>query len=217
MYYWDGQTWKSTLSPDGRFRWDGTAWTPVSSMAASPYWTGPPQREPTSWTRPLQYAVAGWYVWSILYTLAEPLWMGGMMSNVINQTFQRQQQLNPDVSPPPAALTDMISNMMSVGLWVSAVLYSAVFVVAVVAAWRRWTWAYYAILVLLGLTALLLPIQLVYVFMGPAVGAVAGVAMPAWVYALNFFTGLPAIALFAWMLVALIKRGPWAMRRPSAY
>jgi len=215
MYYWDGQTWKSTLSPDGRLRWDGNAWTPIGAMAASSYWTGRPQREPTSWTRPLQYAVAGWYVWSILYTLAEPLWMSGMMSNVMNQTFQRQQQLNPDVSPPPAALTDMIGNMMSVGLWISAILYSAVFVVAVVAAWRLWTWAYYAILVLLGLTAVIVPIQLVYVFMGPAMGALSGVAVPTWVYALDFFTGLPAIALFAWMLVALIKRGPWAMRRPS--
>ena len=188
-------------------------------MATMPYWAGPPRREPTSWTRPLQYAVAGWYVWSILYTLTEPLWMGGLMGNIINQSInqsiQRQQQINPDVSPPPAALTDMISNLATISLWISAVLYSAVFVVVLVAAWRRWTWAYYAVLVLLGLTSVLVPVQAVYFVAGPALSAASGVNLPTWVYALNFFSGLPAIALFVWMLVALIKRGPWAMRRPA--
>lgn len=215
MYYWDGQSWKSALSPDGRYRWDGSAWAPVSAMAAAPYWTGRPQREQTSWTRPLQYAVAGWYVWSILYTLAEPIWMGGMVGNVFNQAFQRQQQLNPDVSPPPAALTDMMTSMMTLGMWISAIIYSAIFVVAIVSAWRRWTWAYYVVLVLLGLTSILVPIQLVYIFVGPAMGAASGMSIPSWFYAVNFLTGLPAIALFVWMLIALIKRGPWAMRRPS--
>ena len=215
LYYWDGASWKSTLSPDGRHRWDGAAWTPLDSAAAAPYWTGRPQREPTSWTRPLQYAVGGWYVWSILYTLAEPVWMGGMMGNAFGHAFQRQSQLNPDVSPPPAALTDMVTSMFTVGLWISAVLYSVIFAVAIVSAWRRWVWAYYVLLVLLGLTTIIVPIQLVYVFVGPAMGAASGISIPSWIYVLNFFTGLPAIALFVWMLIALVKRGPWAMRRPS--
>ena len=217
MYYWDGQTWKSTLSPDGRFRWDGSAWTPAptSMGAVGPAYMARPQREATSWTRPLQYAVAGWYVWSILFTLAEPLWMGGVMSNAISQSFQRQQQLNPNVSPPPAAFTDFMTSVTTVSLWASVVVYSIVFAVIIVGAWKRWVWMYYVVLVLLGLSAILLPVDLFYVFAGSAIGGSSGLTVPSWVYPLSFLTGLPAVALFIWMLIALIKRGPWAMRRPA--
>jgi hypothetical protein len=215
MYYWDGQTWKTTLSPDGRFRWDGSRWTPVSSMMATPYGMAPlPQREPTSWTKPLQIAVGGWYVWSILYILAEPFWMGGMMSQILNQSLQRSQQANPDVSPPPAAFTDFMSSVMNASLWATVIIYSAVFAVVIVGAWKRWTWMYYVVLVLLGLTALLTPVQLVYVFLGGSISRLNGVALPSWIYLVNFLTGLPAVGLFVWMLIALLRRGPWATRRP---
>ena len=214
MYYWDGQGWKSTLSPDGRFRWDGSGWTPVSSTAITPYGVAGAAREPTSWTRPLQYAVAGWYVWSIIFTLAEPLYLGGMINQVMNQSFQRNQQLNPAASPP-AAFTDMMSSLVTFFLWATVIVYSAVFAVVIVGAWKRWIWMYYVVLVLLGLTTITLPIDLFYVFAGRAVGAASGMSTPAWLYPVSFATGLPAAAVFVWMLVALIKRGPWAMRRTS--
>ena len=217
MYFWDGQAWQSTLSADGRFRWDGSKWTPVSSMAATSYGlVAPPQREPTSWTRPIQYSVIGWYVWSIIWVLATPLLLGGMMSGIVNQSFQRQQRLNPEVSPPPAAFYDAMTSFASAALWVTAVLYSAAFVVIIVGAWKRWTWMYYVVLVLLGLTAILAPINLVSFFFGSAVSrAFGGLTTPSWVSGIAFITSLPAIALFVWMLVALIRRGPWAMRRPA--
>jgi hypothetical protein len=215
MYYWDGQAWRSTLSPDGRFRWDGSTWTPVSSMVVTPYGFVRPQREPTSWTRPLQLAVTGWYVWSIIFTLAEPLWMGGLMNGFLNQSMQRQQQVNPQFSPPPANFTDMMSSFMAVGMWVTVTVYAVVFVVIIVGAWQRWVWMYWVVLVLLGLTSIVVPIDLIYVFLGPVMSASAGLTMPSWLYPLQFITGLPAIGLFVWMLVALVKRGPWAMRRPA--
>src|SRR5256885_15350335 len=86
MYYWDGQTWKSTLSADGRFRWDVPAWTPAptSTGAVGPAYMARAQREPTSWTRPLQYAVAGWDVWAILFTLGEAPGMGAAQSDVVH-------------------------------------------------------------------------------------------------------------------------------------
>jgi hypothetical protein len=214
MYYWDGQAWKSTLSPDGRFRWDGSAWQPAGSMAVTPSgFAVRPQRESTSWTTPLQYAVIGWYVWSIIFTLSEPFWMGGMMSNIFSQTIQHQQQTNPEVSPPPAQFVTAMSNVMTFSLWGSAILYAAVFVVIIVGAWKRWVWMYYVVLVLLGLTALLVPVQVLNAFVAPSIGAAMGVTMPGWLYPLTIGTGLVAVGLFAWMLVALIKRGPWAMRR----
>lgn len=218
MYYWDGQAWRSTLSPDGRFRWDGAAWTPVSSLVATPYAFPQPQREPTSWTKPLQYGVIGWYVWSILFSLSRPFWEGPSISNVLQQSFQRQQQINPEVSPPPAELINAMSNSMTVGVWFAVVIYSAVFVVIIVGAWQRWVWMYYVVLVLLGLTGMLLPVQIVDAFIAPSVGAAMGVnlSVPSWLYPLVIGTGLLGAALFVWMLTALIKRGPWAMRRPAA-
>ena len=217
MYYWDGQTWRSTLSPDGRFRWDGSTWTPVSTTVATPYGFARPQREPTSWTKPLQLAVAGWYVWSILFTLAEPFWMGGMLNNVLNQSVQQQQQVNPNFSPPPAGFTDMMSNLMTVTVWGVVLVYSLVFALIIVGAWQRWVWMYWVVLVLLGLTAILVPVQLFDWFFVAATSSATRVGVPSWLYPVGFFTGLPATGLFIWMLVALIKRGPWAMRRPQFY
>ena len=217
MYYWDGQGWVSTLSPDGRHRWNGTAWVPMGDQPyiAAPAYAMSPARQPTSWTRPLQYAVAGWYVWSAIYALATPFWMGGMMTQILNQSFQQQEQLNPNVTPPPPGFTDMMSNFMSISLWITAAIYCAVFAVIIFGALKRWTWIFYTVLVLLGLSALLLPIDLLYVFVGGRIGAFSGVTMPSSIYVLSFFTGIPGAALFAWMLIALIKRGPWAMRRVS--
>jgi hypothetical protein len=214
MYYWDGAAWVSTLSPDGRYRWNGTSWAP---LAAPVYAIGGPQRalrEPTSWTRPLQYGVVGWYVWSILYTLATPIWLGGQMSQMMNQALQSQQSLNPAVSPPPVEFTSMMTSFVTAGLWASAILYSALFAVAIVGALKRWVWIYYVVLVLLGLTVLTLPVDLVYMVAGvPHFAGVPSFSPPSGVYALALVTGIPGAALFAWMLVALIKRGPWAMRR----
>ena len=108
MYYWDGQQWLSTLSHDGHNRWNGTAWIPTGQAPGAPgyYQSSATVRQPTSWTRPLQYAVAGWYGIQGVYALTLPFWMSGAisgaMTQAINQSIQRQQQLNPQVSPPPA-------------------------------------------------------------------------------------------------------------------
>lgn len=216
MYYWDGQRWVSTLSPDGRQRWNGSKWELVvgPAFAPAPY-VAAPSRQSTSWTRPLQYGVAAWYVWSVIYMLATPLWMGGMMTQIFNQSLQNQRQLNPEVSPPPAAFTDMMSSVMTAGMWISAVFYAAVFVVIIVGTTQRWTWMYYVVLVLLGLTTVLLPLDLVYLAVGHSFGPYSSIASPSWLYLLNLLTGIPAVGLFVWMLVALVRRGPWAMTRVS--
>jgi hypothetical protein len=217
MYYWDGTNWVTTVSPDGRFHWDGSAWIPTGQAypAATYQPVDRPQRVPTSWTKPLQYSVEGWYVWSALYTLASPLWMGGLMSQAMTQGLERQQRLNPQATPPPSGFIDMMTTFITFGLWITVVIYAAIFAVAVVGAWKRWTWVYYVVLVLLGLTTLLLPVDLFYVFGAGSMAAAFGFAVPGGLYLVSFLTGIPAAALFIWMLVALVKRGPWGMRRVS--
>lgn len=217
LYYWDGTTWASTLSADGRHRWNGTAWVPMTSapyIAASGY-GATPSRQPTSWTRPLQFAVAGWYVWSILYSLAIPWLMNGFTSQFLNQYIAAQEARNPDFAPPPAGFVDQMNTMMQVGMWIGVAILIAIYAVPLIGAWRRWIWIFYTVLILLGLSALLLPLDLFDAAIGTRLATASSLAMPQWFYVINFLTGLPGAALFVWMLLAMFTRGPWAMRRVS--
>jgi len=223
MFYWDGQQWLSTLSADGRTRWNGTAWVPASQLTGPLAYQQPsrPMREATSWTRPLQYTVAGFYALQAAYSLSLPFWMGGPMARAMtqsmNESMQRQQQLNPAVSPPPAGFTDamstMLTSVLTVSLWLAAVFGVAIGVVAIIGALKRWNWVYYVVLVLLGFSVLSLPANLLSIVGGSATRAFGGVSMPSWTYELAIAVGIPAAALFVWMLIALVKRGPWAMRK----
>jgi hypothetical protein len=215
MYYWDGAQWVSTLAHDGRSRWNGTAWVPTGTGYGATAYQAPGRtmREPTSWTRPLQLTVAGFYVLQGVYALSIPFWMSGPMTQIFNQSIQRQQQLNPNASPPPADFMNAMTSFMSGALWVAAVFGLAIAVVAVIGALSRWTWIYYVILVFLGFGAISLPVNLIDALGGSAVSSASGFGLPSWLYWLGLATEIPGTALFIWMLVAQVKRGPWAMRK----
>jgi hypothetical protein len=215
MYYWDGTSWVSTLSHDGRSRWNGTAWVPVAGGPVVGYQPAP-ARVPTSWTRPLQYAVAAWYALSGLYAVSLPFWMSGPIVQVVNQSIQRQQQLNPSATPLPADFASTFASLTTGILWFAAVFGVVLCAVAVIGALSRWTWMYYVVLVLLGLGTISLPVNLISAATGSALTSAYGFGMPSWTYWISVATGIPATALFVWMLVAIVKRGPWGMVRPTA-
>jgi hypothetical protein len=218
LYYWDGRQWISTLSPDGRSRWTGNAWVPVAPMAAPAYayYQQPATvRVPTPWTKPMQYAVAAWYLLAALYGLSLPFWMSGVMTQAFNQSFQRQAQLNPNVSPPPQEFVSSMSSMMSGILWASAIIAVAVCAVLVVGALRRWTWIFWVVLVLLGLGTLALPFNLISAVAGSSYAA-SLYGLPAWTTWLSVAIGIPNAALFVWMLVGLIRYGAWATTKATA-
>jgi hypothetical protein len=219
MYYWDGQQWVSTLSHDGRSRWNGTSWIPSGPVYAPTNYQAPGRvaREPTSWTRPLQLTVAAFYFLQGLYTLTLPFWMSGPLVQAMNQSIQRQQQLNPTASPPPAEFLNAMTSFMSGALWVAALFGLAIAAVAVIGALSRWTWIYYVVLVLLGLGAISLPLDLVNAAGGSAITSASGLSMPSWTNWIGLATAIPGTALFVWMLVALVKRGPWAMRKVASH
>ena len=213
MYYWDGRQWVTTLSPDGRFRWNGSAWVPVGGMAPpAPYYQPPATpRVPTPWTKPMQYAVAAWYGVSGLFALSVPLWMSGPMTDMMNRAIQRQTSLNPDVSPPPPEFVSTMTSMMSGILWVSALVGFAISTVAIIGALKRWTWMFYVVLVLLGLGVLGLPYNIVTLV--SARSTLSGFNLPpgfAWLW-IGF--GMLGTALFIWMLIAVVRYGPWAMAK----
>ena len=216
MYYWDGQRWSSTLSPDGRFRWNGSAWEPLGAFASPPpyYAAGGAQRQPTSWTQPLQIAIVARYVAAGLYGLAQPFLLQGYMTSVMQRSLQQQQAAYPPGATPPPGLTDMMTSIATASVWLGAFIGFAITVVAIVAAIRRWTWAFYVILVLLGFTLLGTVFN--------AINLAAGGALtsnqphpPEFTQVMAYVFGAIDTALFVWMLIALIRTGPWAMRRVS--
>lgn len=215
LYYWDGQRWLSTISPDGRFRWNGSAWVPTGQSYAAPQTYQPPyhaQRVPTTWTKPLQFAVAGWYAISAVYTLSLPFWMGGRMSDIMNQSMQRQQERYPSAAPPPPELVSAMTSIMTGAVWIGALFGFAICLVAIIGSLNRWTWLYYAVMVLLGLGILGVPLNIINIVRGP--GALSyGAAMPAWIFWVGLLFAIPGAALAIVMLYALVKRGPWGMTK----
>src|SRR6185437_12258657 len=116
----------------------------------------------------------GWYALSALYTLSLPLWMGGLMTSVMNQSLQRQQELNPTATPPPEELIQTMTTFVTGVLWVAALVGAVICAVFIVGALKRWTWAFYAVLALLGLSALSGPLNLINLFAGSAYASTVG-------------------------------------------
>jgi hypothetical protein len=202
------------LSSDGRSRWNGSAWVPAAA-APTPLYFQPQARArvATGWTKPLQYSVAALYLVQAIWDVTLPFLTAGPMSDYINQIVQRNAQLNPDVAPPPAAFLSAMTTILTWTLAIGAALGVAIAVVAIIGALKRWTWVFYAVLVLLGLQAVSLPFAVVSAV---ATSALNPVKLPAGLTWASVAFGVPAVALFVWMLVAVIRRGPWGMTRPIA-
>ena len=209
MYYWDGAAWVSAVSPDGRYRWNGSSWVPNTFMATAYTPAQPVRREPTSWTRPLQYAVVAWYAISALASVSLPFWMGGQLTQMMQAAIQRQQQLNPNLTPPPPSFYDSMNTLMTTMLWVASIFACALAIVVIVGALRRWTWMYYVVLVWLGLGVISGPADLLNLSTGGY--SSFGYSPPPWLYVVGIVSWFPSTALFAFMLVGLVKRGPWGM------
>ena len=158
----------------------------------------------------MQYSVAAWYLLRAIYVVAIPFLVVGPMADYFNQVLQRQAQLDPNAAPPPADLLNILNTFLIIGFAIAAAIGVAISVVAIIGALKRWTWVFYAVLVLLALETVSFPFALISAFTPstlspiklPVAGAAASVAF-----------GLAAVALFVWMLIAIIRRGPWAMTR----
>jgi hypothetical protein len=219
LFYWDGKQWVSALSPDGRHRWDGSSWIPIPTAQAYapqpafiPMPAVPPApkaaRVPTTWTRPLQNAVAGWWVIQTVWYLALPLWLTGSLNQYITKAADQMAQQSPQVYQA-SSLQATMWVLLTISFVIGAVVGLAFAITIVVGAMRLWSWVYYGVLALLGLQILGLPLNIAY-----SLGLTASTFVPpALLYWVASAASIVSIALFAWMLVALLRRGPWAMRR----
>jgi hypothetical protein len=164
----------------------------------------------------MQYLVAGWYGAQALWLASLPFWYINVMTQYANAMNAQEARLNPGSPTPPPGFVSSTDTVMAVAFYAMTVVVLAIVVVAIIGALKRWTWAHYAILALLGLEA----IYLVLGFAGTLIESFATSALlgqsigpPAWMLWADLGFGIPSAALFAWMLIATFQRGPWAMKR----
>ena len=205
LHYWDGRHWVTTLSPDGRFRWNGSAWVPNASTALGAYASQEPGRmvrAPTPWTKPMQNLVAAFYIISNVYVVVLGLLLSTEMSQIMSQPVY------PNAPPPPAQAVTAITAFFSFVFFGGAALGIATSVLIIVGALKRWTWMFYLVLVFGGLSTILLPFNLIAAIGRSTTPGIPSVA--AWESWLQVLYGSASAALFVWMLVALVRYGPWA-------
>lgn len=181
------------VSADGQFRWDGQQWVPIPMG----------EREPTAWTRPMQLAAAALFAIDAVASVAFTL-IFETHSAMVQVLKQQNSQI------PPGMTIDQLADTAR-AIAIGVVVFIAVLaVVAAVGSFLGWRWMFWAALVL-------------FAFGG--IGALTNIAAltnpsssayPVWVLAGNELISIASAAMFVWMLIAAIKYGPWAMKKPGA-
>src|SRR6266851_3332125 len=188
LYYWDGSRWISTLSPDGRWRWNGSGWVPVAAMVAPRSGPYPSYQQTAPPRRPTPWTKPMQYAVAAWYAVSGlyALSIPFWMSGTMSQMINQSIQRSTAQNPevsPPPA--EMVSSIttMMSGVLWVAAIFGVVFAVVVI------------------------------------IGALAGstwinpFSLPGWISWLSVALGVPSTALFVWMLVAVVRYGPWAMTR----
>ena len=171
-------------------------------------------RTPTSWTRPLQIAVIALAVGQILYSVSYPYWS----ASAWNWWGSMVNPGNPQVHwwgwrlPPPGSFHDVLLALLDT--YGGPLLTVAIAMAVIVAAIKRWSWAFLVIGVVLALYGLLRTYNLlVNVILFPALPPPPwGPVMMPYVGFEGVF-GLAALAVLLFVIVALATRGPWGMRK----
>lgn len=184
-----GPVAQGQVSPDGQFMWDGAAWQPITGSA----W------EPTEWTRPMQMAVAAYWLVAGLFAILSPLLLGQAIKDAALKSIQQQNsQLTPDQQQQALNLGLTIAFAFSVTF---GLIYLALAVLTFV---RRFSWVFYVDLVLLGLSSIGVVTNLSSLSSRTQAPFIAGIGL---------LLSLAALVLFVWMLIARIRRGVWACRK----
>ena len=181
------------VSADGQFRWDGQQWVPIPRG----------EREPTAWTRPMQLAAAG-------LLAAE-----AVISVAVFIAFYNHDAVKKALAAAGAQLPQGMSEDQYISITIASVIGFSVFLALLelfgaLGALLRWRWAFWYVLVLMALGSLSAIIGI-----GGLLRPAASSPIPIWATILEELLAVGAVAMFAWMLIGLIRFGPWAMKRPG--
>src|SRR4029077_5267142 len=180
------------ISADGQFRWDGQQWVPLP----------PSYREPTPWTRPMQLASAGVQALSAISGVVLTI------AFVNHDSVLRALQAQGTQVPAGTDINTLIN--ISIGVtWAVVIGFGLVQALAAIGSFLGWRWMFWGAL-------------------APccrgARGAIINIAclpsadrstLPAGALIWNELVAIANLAMFIWMLVGVVKYGPWAMKRPG--
>jgi hypothetical protein len=113
-------------------------------------------------------------------------------------------------SIPQGTDLNTVVNISIFFAWAVVVVISALYIVAALGSYLGWRWMFWAALVLSGFGAIG-AITNIGNFSHPSTST-----MPTWALAVGEIFSIAALALFVWMLIGVIRYGPWAMKRPGA-
>jgi len=160
------------------------------------------QREPTAWTRPMQLGAAVLFVVAAVYSVVTTLVF------VNHDTMLKAMQAQ-GTQLPSGSDVDTIVNV-TIGVTIGFAAFFAILqLVAAAGSYLGWRWMFWCALVLFGLGGL------------GVLGDLGTIARPAtspvpigviWVSTL---LALASLGMFVWMLIGVIRFGPWAMKKPG--
>ncbi len=173
------------ISADGQFQWDGQQWVPLPQGL----------RFPTPWTRPMQLITAG-----LLAVQALELLVSGLFT--INSDAIRQSLHQAGTQIPQGMTEDQLVHLSLISAWLFIGFLAVIEVAAAALAYFGWRWAFWVLLVLMGLFS---------------IGAVIGLfgVTRSGEAAIGEVLSIGNVALFVWMIIGLVRFGPWAMKRPG--
>src|SRR5712692_794073 len=180
------------ISADGQFRWDGQQWVPLAAN----------YRVPTPWTRPMQLAAAG------LFALSAIVGVITTFAFVNHDSVLRAVQAQ-GTQIPAGTDIDTIINATVAFTYGVAIFFAVLDLVAAVGRFLAWRWMFWAVFVLCGLSTIGGLINL------RSLANADKSPVPIGCLVVSELIAILGAALFVWMLVSLIKFGPWAMKRPG--
>jgi hypothetical protein len=181
------------VSADGQFRWDGQQWVPIPQGL----------REATAWTRPMQLAAATLFAIVAVYEVVSTLVF-------VNHDSMLKAIRAQGTSIPAGTDINTVVNI-GVGVAIGTAIFIAVLaLVAAAGSFFGWRWMFWVALVLFGLNGLS-AIGTISTFANPDRSAVPVAAV-----AIGLVLDLIGVALAVWMLMGVVKYGPWAMKKPGA-
>jgi len=181
------------VSADGQFRWDGQQWVPIPRGV----------REPTPWTRPMQLATAAFFAVQAIYSVIVSVIF-------INHDTMLRVMRAQGTSIPQSTDLDTVINISIFFALAFVIVIAVLELVAAVGSYLGWRWMFWVALVLFALGGIGALTNL-GTFAHPDTSA-----LPIAAVAVSEIFSIASLALFIWLLVGVIKYGPWAMKRPGA-
>jgi hypothetical protein len=180
------------ISADGQFRWDGQQWVPLAAN----------YRVPTPWTRPMQLAAAGVLALSAL---------SGVVTSFafVNHDSMLRAVHAQGTQIPAGTDIDTIVNAAIALTYGVAIFWAVLYLVAALGSFLKWGWMFWGAFVLLCLGTIGTLINL------RSFASSDQSPIPVGGLIVGELIGVLGAAVFVWMLIALIRYGPWAMKRPG--